>query len=134
MTTYITPDNKLHDDADGLASLLSSWPQDARLATQQEIDAIQNPPKSFEQISKEFEGAIQQYLDSRAKAAGYDNILSACSYASAPNPFQTESISFVVWRGNVWAYCYQELAKVSSGARILPTVEEIISELPVLNT
>jgi hypothetical protein len=43
MTLYITPDNKLHDDADGYALTLPSWPQDARLATQEEIEAILNP-------------------------------------------------------------------------------------------
>lgn len=43
MTIYITPDNKLHDDADGFALTLDSWPLDARVATQDEIEAIQNP-------------------------------------------------------------------------------------------
>jgi hypothetical protein len=43
MTIHITPDNKLHDDADGFALTLQSWPKDARKATQEEIDAIQNP-------------------------------------------------------------------------------------------
>lgn len=87
--------------------------------------------KTFESIVEDFEQAIQQELDADAQAKGYDNILSACAYAGAPNPFQAEAISFVTWRGNVWAYCYQELDKVQAGARPMPTVEKIISELPV---
>jgi len=82
-------------------------------------------------IAKQFEDAIQSHLDAEAQAKNYDNINTACSYAAAPNPFQLESLSFVTWRGNVWAYCYQELAKVQSGERSLPTLEQIISELPV---
>lgn len=78
-----------------------------------------------------FESAIQYYLDSYAQSKGYDNITTACSYAAAPNPFQAEAISFVTWRGNVWHYCYGELAKVQSGTRPMPTIEQIISELPV---
>lgn len=49
MTIYITPDNKLHDDAEGFAITLSSWPTDARLATLAEIEAMQNPVITTEQ-------------------------------------------------------------------------------------
>jgi hypothetical protein len=50
MTTYITPDNKLHDDAEGFALTLPTWPQDARLATQVEVDTFLNPPVSVETL------------------------------------------------------------------------------------
>jgi hypothetical protein len=130
MTIHITPDNKLHDDADGFALTLPSWPQDARLATEEEIETITNPPKTLEQATAIFEGKVQEHLDDEARLLGYDNILSACSYAAAPNPFQNEAITFVTWRGAVWEYCYAELAKVVAGTRTMPTVAEIISELP----
>ena len=42
--------------------------------------------------------AVQNMLDSAAKAKGYDSILSACSYAAYPNPFQAEGQEFVAWR------------------------------------
>lgn len=87
--------------------------------------------KPFEKIVAEFEAGVQSHLDGEAQAKGYDNIISACSYAAAPNPFQAEAVSFVTWRGDVWAYCYQELAKVQAGTRPMPTIEQIIAELPV---
>lgn len=74
---------------------------------------------------------IQTHLDSKAREKGYENILSACSYAGHTNPFQAEGQAFVSWRGNVWAYCYQELEKVQAGTRAEPTVDEFILELPV---
>jgi hypothetical protein len=82
------------------------------------------------QTVKAFEVAIQAELDADAQAKGYDNILSACAYAGAPNPFQTEAKAFITRRGNVWAYCYGELAKVQAGTREMPTIAQIVSELP----
>lgn len=44
MTLYITHDNKLHDDMDGTALDKPYWPADAVEATQDQINAILNPP------------------------------------------------------------------------------------------
>ena len=83
------------------------------------------------EIISGFEGAVQAHLDADAMSKGYDNINTACTYAGAPNPFELEAKQFVTWRGNVWAYCYGELAKVQGGLRPLPTIAQIISELPL---
>ena len=80
---------------------------------------------------QEFTDAVQAHLDNAAAALGYDNIVSACSYAGAANPYQAEGQSFIVWRGNVWTYCYGELAKVQAQTRSVPTVAALIAELPV---
>lgn len=86
----------------------------------------------LEQAKKAFLATIQRHLDEQAQVKGYDNIVSACSYAGAPNPFQTEGGKFVTWRGDVWAYCYQELAKVEAGTRPIPELAAFIAELPPL--
>lgn len=102
--------------------------------TVEEVQAILNPPLSPEEQIKQaqeaFTAAIQAELDKQANIKGYDNIVSACSYASAPNPFQEESIKFVTWRGNVWAYCYSEMDKIMKGEREMPSIEDFINELP----
>ena len=79
----------------------------------------------------DFTNAVQAHLDAAAKALGYDDIVSACSYAGAVNPFQAEGQSFVAWRGAVWSYCYAELTKVQNGTRSAPTITGLIAELPV---
>lgn len=61
--------------------------------------------------------AVQKHLDAAAFAKGYDNIVSACSYAGYENEFQAEGESFGVWRAAVWKYCYAELDKVIGGQR-----------------
>ena len=73
--------------------------------------------------------AVQNMLDSAAKAKGYDSILSACTYAAYPNPFQVEGQEFVAWRGAVWAKCYEILAEVEAGTRAAPTVSELLAEI-----
>ena len=78
--------------------------------------------------------AVQNMLDNAAKAKGYDSILSACSYAAYPNPFQAEGQEFVAWRGAVWAKCYEILGEVKAGARPVPTVSELLAELAATTT
>lgn len=74
--------------------------------------------------------AVQDYMDAAAKAKGYDSILSACSYAGAPNPFQAEGQSFLAWRAACWAYCYQVQAAVAAGTQPMPRKEQLITGLP----
>lgn len=60
---YINFNNQLHDDADGFALFLPTWPKDARIATQSEIDAILNPPKTLTEIVA---NQIEQVKNNRA--------------------------------------------------------------------
>lgn len=77
--------------------------------------------------------AIQLHLDSFARSRGYDNIISACSYASQPvgAHFQADGAAFLAWRSAVWAKAYDVISKVKSGAIALPNVEESIASMPL---
>ena len=86
------------------------------------------PPPTIE----EYQAEVQRHLDAAARAKNYDDIVSACSYAGAPNPFQAEGQKFLEWRGNVWAACYQIMADVQAGTRQPPTLDSLIAELPAL--
>lgn len=81
---------------------------------------------------QQYVDAIQGVLDATAAAKGYDNIVSACSYAGAINPFQLEGQAYIAWRGAVWAYCYTLLASVRAGEAQPPTIDELIAALPAL--
>lgn len=77
--------------------------------------------------------AVQLRLDSFAKERNYDGIMSACTYAVDPNPiFNAEGQYCVAARSSTWAACYAILAQVKTGARTMPTVEQVMSELPTL--
>jgi len=90
------------------------------------------PVKTLEQTAKEFEVGVQAHLNATAKAAGYDNIYTACTYADEPAvaKFQTEGAALRAWRSNVWAYCYTALTAVQAKTRTVPTLAELIAELP----
>ena len=74
----------------------------------------------LEQAKVQLEQAVQAHLDATARARGYDNILSACSYAAAPNKFQRESRAFIVWRSACWDKAFQVQQEVGGGTRPAP--------------
>lgn len=81
-----------------------------------------------------FERAVQATLDAAANAAGYDNVITAVSYAEEPAipKFQADGQAFRAWRSKCWDYCYEQLAAVKSGAREQPTLDAFMAELPKL--
>lgn len=84
----------------------------------------------IEDTKKEFNNAIQNHLDTKAQELRYDNIMSARSYAGYDNPFQQEALKLSQWASNCWVVAGQIETDVSDGTRTMPTVDEIISELP----
>lgn len=80
--------------------------------------------------TKPFIDAVDAHLDAGARAHGYDGIVSACSYAAAPNHFQAESVAFLQWRSACWVHCHAVLAQVQAQARPVPTPAELVAELP----
>ena len=85
------------------------------------------------EIQAQLTAAVQSYMDSTAQTRGYDNIHTACSYAnSTDHIFAAEGQACLQWRDKVWRKCYDILAEVKAGTREIPTVEELIAELPAL--
>ncbi|MCX7779602.1 MAG: hypothetical protein N2491_01650 [Negativicutes bacterium] len=104
-----------------------------------EPEPIPSPPEPTPEeqqaaLMKAMTDAVQAHMDTKARAKGYDNLLSAVTYAEEPTvpKFQAEGVAFRAWRSAVWAYCYEQLDAVLSGQRETPTVEQLISELPPL--
>ena len=120
-------DFNLQDDGHGV--YIHLWTSVLAKPTFEQLNAT-IPAIQLSETTAQFEQAIQAELDADAQAKGYDNINTACAYAGAPNPFQAESKLFITRRGNVWAYCFLELGKVKTGLRPMPTIAQIISELP----
>lgn len=105
-----------------------SWLNDAEVETKEQREA-----KQAESTRKRLTNAVQRYLDSTAKERNYDNMMSLCTYATSTNPvFAAEGQAGVEWRDNVWAAGYQILGDVMSGIRAIPTEQELLAELPVI--
>lgn len=93
------------------------------------------PAPTPEQIVAAIADAVQAHMDAAAKAAGYDDVKSAVTYAEEPAVprFQQEGRAFRAWRSLVWAKCYELLDAVQAGTRPPMTAEQVIAELPALN-
>ena len=77
--------------------------------------------------------SIQSYLDIEAQAHFYDGILSLCSYATSANPkFGPEGQAGVIWRDACWAKGYEVLNDCEAGTREIPTVDELLAEMPAM--
>ena len=92
-----------------------------------------SPEEQQAAMQKTYTDAIQARLDSFAQTRGYDSIMSVCSYFGSANPrFKAEADRAIMLRDATWVKCYEILAEVLAGQRQVPTLEEIVSELPVL--
>jgi hypothetical protein len=91
------------------------------------------PPPTPEEIQAAFTAQIQQRLDNFAQTRGYDDILSACTYAtSTVEKFQREGQYCVEARDATWAAAYAFLDDVLVGEQVIPgSIDDIVS-LPVL--
>ena len=91
------------------------------------------PPPTPEQIVAQYTAGVQKHLDNFARTRNYDGILSAATYATSAVPkFKAEGQYAVEARDATWAKCYEILVAVEGGTRPMPTLEELIAELPVL--
>lgn len=91
------------------------------------------PPPTVEEQQAIFVAAIQGHLDSFAQTRNYDGIMSAATYATSTIPkFAAEGQYAVEARDATWTKGYEILDAVLSGQRPMPTIDEVIAELPPL--
>jgi len=77
---------------------------------------------------------LQDLMDSRAKALGYDDLKTAITYRGDPNPkFAAEAEGFFVYRSGVWTTAYAYLARVQAGEVSFPTLAEAVAMMPALS-
>lgn len=89
------------------------------------------PEPTEAEILATMKSAIQRYLDTKSKEREYDGILSLCTYAASTNPkFAAEGRAGVLWRDACWAKGYEIMGAVLNGLRPIPTVDELLAEMP----
>jgi hypothetical protein len=78
----------------------------------------------------DYESAIQAIVDATAKEKLFRDGVTLASYVTSTDPaWSAEAQAFVAWRDAVWRYAYAELAKVQTGQREQPTVEDFLAEI-----
>lgn len=102
------------------AELAAVWP---------EIEAEELPKR----LRAEIVNAVQLHMDITAQTRNYDNIHTLSSYADSLDiVFAAEGLAGRRWRDEVWITCRQILNDVQQGLRPMPTVSEVLAELPVI--
>lgn len=77
---------------------------------------------------------IQKHIDVIAQEKEFGDGFACASYASSTNElWAAQALAFIAWRDNVWAFSYAEFAKMENGERPVPTIEEFLTELPIMN-
>lgn len=90
-------------------------------------------PAPAEHVIACVQAAVQRRLDDFARTRNYDGILSAATYATSAVPkFAAEGQCAVQARDATWAACYAIMGEVQGGQRAMPTIEQVLSELPTL--
>lgn len=86
--------------------------------------------QKIENARNSFNQAIQTHLDTKAQELRYDNIISARSYAWYDNEFQGEALKLSQWASNCWVVAGQIETDVLNGTRTMPTIDEVLNEMP----
>lgn len=83
----------------------------------------------------DYSEAVQNHINDVAKSKGYADGVAFASYVASVNQqWASEAIVFAKWRDDVWAYAYEQLAAVQSGARqAAPSVAGLVLELPQID-
>ncbi len=91
------------------------------------------PPPTRDELFMTFISAIQAHLDSFARTRNYDGIMSATTYATSTLPrFQAEGRYAIEARDMTWTAGYAVMDDVLAGKRPMPTINEVLAELPPL--
>lgn len=86
-----------------------------------------------EQIKNYLKTVVQNWMDKTVQEREYDGVHTACLYVNSPiEKFQKEGQACLEWMSAVWVKCYEIQDEVLAGTREIPTEEELIAELPVL--
>lgn len=90
--------------------------------------------ETAEEIQKRLTDGVQNWMDSKVHERNYDNVHTCVgTYLYSPiEKFRLEAEAVRDWVSYVWSTCYEILAQVEAGERDIPTLEEVISELPIL--
>ena len=77
-----------------------------------------------------YKNAIQNMLDKKARDYGFDNMISASSYASVPNAYQSIATQLLTWRANVWVDAEAKMNAFNPEIEALPEIYELLASLP----
>lgn len=100
-----------------------------------EVVAILPHIPTEKEIQEELELGIEAWMNTVVAERDYDSIDTCIArYTDSPNSkYAQEAKAVKDWNTAVWDKCWDILAEVKEGKRPIPTLEEVIAELPILD-
>lgn len=84
-------------------------------------------------MASQFGQIVETYLDQGVATKKYKSIVHACTWDTSSNAqWQQDALAAITWRDQVWLEAIKIQMEVMAGQRPLPTQEEFIALLPVL--
>lgn len=90
------------------------------------------PEETVGILVRRYDSALTVHLDKVAAERRYDNRITCSLRAGYPGPYQAEGIAFATWMDTCLYSAYELLQKIQAGTAAIPTIEEFIASLPVL--
>lgn len=99
-----------------------------------ELTSQKEPPLTLEALQITFKARVDEIMNKEARARGYDDIVSAVSYAGYENAFQKEALAFGKWRSNVWSWGYSLLNQIQNSEININelNIDEVFKDMPRL--
>lgn len=125
------------DYDDVVLPYVALWEYEKQKQPQQEEEEIKEltPDQIIENLVAQFEQQIEDRLNSFAKTASYNSMLSCCTYATSAIPmYATEGVYCVNLRDMTWIKAYElinEMLPIALAGGHIPSWEEIEAQLPV---
>lgn len=85
-----------------------------------------------ESLQKNLTEALNKHLDSVAKQRRYDDRYTCSLRAGFDGPFKAEGLAFAAWMDACNIKAYAILAECIAGQRPIPTEEELVAEMPLI--
>ena len=110
-------------------------------AEQEAAYTAQRIEEKIKAVRETMTNSVQTLVDNKARELRWDDIKSARAGAGVPLEgtesvgeitIHTEAVKLAKWDRSVWAKAGEIEAAVLAGTREIPTVEELLAELPVL--
>ena len=94
---------------------------------------VPTPEELAAQTRAQLEFAVDNYMDNKARAKGFrDRHSFALRAGITGSSWHDQAQVFGAWMDSVNDYCWQALKDCGEGKRTVPTVDELLAELPVL--
>ena len=94
---------------------------------------VPTPEEIAAQTRRQLEFAVDEFMDSKAREKGFrDRHSFALRAGITGSSWHDQAQVFGAWMDAVNDYCWQVLVDCNEGKRTVPTVDELLAELPVL--